>query len=257
MTDEPVARGSRTADLALAVAASVVGTLAVGSVLRAAGSHPSRPIAAIASEVVPAASVAILVTRWRWWRRVGWRSPKALWLLWFPLLLLAVSDSATSQRHMTPSHLTAGVAAVLVVGFTEEMWFRGVVVELLAPRGAVAATFGSAVLFGALHVLNTLGGLSASAALLQAIQAFAIGIVFAAARVRMRALWPLILVHAAVDLPFILRFGGTALRPMTPELARSAFLLLIACCVYAIVVIRPSKTRQVIAGQPAISSSRG
>lgn len=85
---------------------------------------------------------------------------------------------------------------------------RGIVLNLFADRfsntrrGVLAAIILSSVIFGAAHIPNVLSGVPLSSALIQALQATLLGVLFAAIYLRSGNLWICIIIHALVD------FGG-------------------------------------------------
>ncbi len=144
----------------------------------------------------------LVVARLRWFQAVGlgrvesWQQLRPYW----PLLLV-VAGSAAYQHSFRLSGTAVLVVLLLalVVGFAEEVLFRGIILRALASKGTVAAVVASSLLFAALHLLNGAGGADVAYVVLQVATAFAIGVAFAALRIRAGTLWPLIGVHAALD----------------------------------------------------------
>lgn len=138
--------------------------------------------------------------------RPVWR---AAWLWWLPVLMVAVmvvvqigAEGVTDDA----SWLALSALEVLFVGFLEELVVRGVVLFLLLyawrerPHGVVAAVLASSALFGAAHVVNSLGGSAAwSDTLNQMVYAFLIGVGLAALVLRTNTLWIGVVWHAAFD----------------------------------------------------------
>jgi membrane protease YdiL (CAAX protease family) len=198
---------------------------------------------ALLIEVPAALAAAALLTRLKWWRRAGWRAPewRQMWLLWLPVTV--VVSEWTLLLLYSPSRgaaYTAATAALaLAVGFTEEMWFRGLLLEALRSRGAISAVIVSAAVFGVLHVWAFRGLASVS----QVFSAFGFGLIWGAARIRIGAIWPLVLIHAAQDFGALqLLHGATPLRPPMYRLDAALDGLIVGVgLVYALVLTRRSR----------------
>ena len=97
------------------------------------------------------------------------------------------------------------ILTMFLVGMNEEVIMRGIVLNLFADRfsntrrGVLAAIILSSVIFGAAHIPNVLSGVPLSSALIQALQATLLGVLFAAIYLRSGNLWICIIIHALVD----------------------------------------------------------
>jgi len=161
------------------------------------------------AKLASAAVALSLVDRLGWYRRVGLCAPRRwnrLWLAWVPAayvaLALAVAGSGLDEELVSVLGI---VALCLAIGFEEELWARGLVLESLRWRGTTAAVVLSSLWFGALHSLNLLSGQPVSATLGQIGFATAFGLALAAVRVRTGTLWLPIALHALFDLGVLLR----------------------------------------------------
>lgn len=126
-----------------------------------------------------------------------WRSPGLV------VVVLALPLSALVAG--TRWNLGVGSAAVLVVGylltgFTEELAWRGTVLQLLAPIGRTRSVLVGSALFGAAHLTNVLYRDSAVLVVAQAFGAFCFGVGYAAIRLRTGALPALMVGHLLTDL---------------------------------------------------------
>lgn len=152
-------------------------------------------------------SLGTLLYVWRFasWRAVGfvradwgqmlWLLPSALLIL---LMLLFLSRAilfggldVAAQRSIA---LIAG--GTLLVGFAEELMFRGVVLGgfvRVMPRAL--AVLCSAVVFALLHSVNMLAGLSFMDMLFQLLASFIMGLFLALIYLRVRSIFPLMVVH--------------------------------------------------------------
>lgn len=143
------------------------------------------------------AAVALL----GWWRRTGIVAPwRPAWSLAVLAAALACYLALTGVALFVYPVYAAGFLLAALVGLAEELVCRGLVLEILRPRGATAAVVGSAAFFGVLHLNNLLLAPSPAVAG-QAIYAVMLGLLFGITRLQVGALWPVALVHAGLDLP--------------------------------------------------------
>lgn len=163
----------------------------------------------------------IAIVAWaRWWRPTGlagpWKQPwwTVLPAVWLALMLLLGLPALLQQGSLAP--LPQALALAAMVGFCEETLTRGVMLYGLSRYGPLIAGLVSAAIFGAFHSFNYLEGIPVSYLVSQVITAVLLGLMFAALRLRMLTLWPLIAAHALVDLPGILEGYPLNVSPMDP-----------------------------------------
>jgi membrane protease YdiL (CAAX protease family) len=191
------------------------GTLvAIRGIVAAGGSHWWQYLMPFALVLVPGLFIAVVLTRLRWWRRVGftplreWRAPHLVIPL---LLILALPIAGLSGRGVmatTALVLVLQVGFMLIDIFMEEVTYRGVILEALAGFSSGSRVMLSAILFGLSHVDNLfLPGADEFGVTYQIFEAALVGILFAAVRLRMNTIWPVMAVHATYDLMLILAFG--------------------------------------------------
>jgi membrane protease YdiL (CAAX protease family) len=132
----------------------------------------------------------------------GFRSPlhldRALWLL--PLFAVPVVVVALVGITVTPAQAAAYVALAVCVGFSEEIWFRGLLLASLRRLGTRKAIIGGSTVFGALHLTNFFAGLPPLYLGLQFVFACLVGFVLAELVAITGSLWLLIGWHAVYDL---------------------------------------------------------
>ncbi|WP_342422051.1 CPBP family intramembrane glutamic endopeptidase [Paenibacillus sp. FSL E2-0178] len=102
-------------------------------------------------------------------------------LFYIPMLLLAVAQPLMSgiNVELTAAEVISIVIMTLLVGYTEESIFRGIIRDKLKHKGPVFYIVFSSVFFGVLHMANALGGKDIISTLLQVANALLLGFVLA------------------------------------------------------------------------------
>jgi len=255
-------RAIRGRDVVIAVSVLLVYPWLLHGLLLLLHIHPPRPtiraVYSLLSEAPRAVAAAVLLTKWNWWRRTGWRAPdwRQMWLLWVPVALVVAQWTVLHPPNRAVVYTALATLFALAVGFTEETWFRGLLLEGLRSRGALQAVVVSAAAFGAFHLDSGFRGYST---VFRVFSAFGFGLVYGAARIRIGAIWPLILIHAAQDLPhFLVPYRATAPRPMPIyELEAAATVvgvLVVVGLVYAVVLTRRSRVERVRSSVEPVTS---
>lgn len=135
------------------------------------------------------------------WRGIGWMAPH------FAVIAVMVAMLVQLWWPDDSGLLALVVVTTLLVGFSEELMFRGIVLRgALTAGGAKRAVLTSAALFALLHGVNVLGGAPVVAVIAQVGLTFVFGFGLACIALRINALWPLMLFHALWDM---LLFMGT------------------------------------------------
>jgi membrane protease YdiL (CAAX protease family) len=154
----------------------------------------------VARQLVVASAVVALAALLLRWPELGLGPP--LWrrwsLLWLPALYLALFGSAVAVFGLPPGRISLLILAnCLLVGFSEEMMFRGILWVGLRDRlGLWPAALLSSALFGAVHVFNVALTGQLAGAILQSIAATMSGLLYLALRLRLGSIWPVVLLHA-------------------------------------------------------------
>jgi uncharacterized protein len=160
--------------------------------------------------------VAIMLTEMSWWKAVGFRFPDRRGdLLYFlvPFILMFI-NFIPGVEVKSFRYLLEVAVITLMVGFVEEVIFRGLMLHSLKGRGLWKAAIITALLFGLTHALNVLTGKSLAEDVAQILYAVAIGFAFAALVLRTGILWPLILAHWLINfINFIEKPGFTYSAP--------------------------------------------
>lgn len=139
---------------------------------------------------------------------------------------------------------------MFLIGWTEELIFRGVILNLFlerfskTKRGILWAVILSGVLFGAVHLTNISQGVTVTSAMIQAINAAFLGVIFGAVYARSGNIWLVMTFHALVDFASLMGSGifgtGTTVEQINQMSAANLIavpVLLIPC----IVLLRPKK----------------
>ena len=148
------------------------------------------------------------------------------------------------------------ILTMFLVGMNEEVIMRGIVLNLFADRfsntrrGVLAAIILSSVIFGAAHIPNVLSGVPLSSALIQALQATLLGVLFAAIYLRSGNLWICIIIHALVDFGGLMASGIFGNGDMTDMIGSLSVLNLVVTVplflVPCIVLLRRSKLDEIV-----------
>ncbi len=118
--------------------------------------------------------------------------------LWFaPLLVLLTVNLWHGVRlNGSPLETALYIASMLLVGFLEELIFRGLLFQAMRPNGIKSAFIVSSLTFGFGHIVNLLNGADLLPTLLQIAYAVAIGFLFTLLFCKGKSLLPCILTHS-------------------------------------------------------------
>ncbi|NGM85087.1 CPBP family intramembrane metalloprotease [Paenibacillus sp. 7124] len=133
------------------------------------------------------------------WGFYGFRSlrsiPKPDLVYYAPLLVVLAIIALKGFRPISVSEVLFYLLFTLLVGFVEESIYRGLILNILLPKGVKTAVLTSSILFAVTHILRVLSGQSALQTVLLIVYALLIGCALALLMVRGRNIWPLILFH--------------------------------------------------------------
>ncbi len=125
-------------------------------------------------------------------------------ILLFNVANFAITNSGNITFEQWKIFITAMIMTFLV-GFSEELVYRGVVLATFLKDSKVLALLVSAVIFSLLHAVNVLGGIDFLSMLVQLGLTFLGGLFFGIVRLKVESIIPLILFHFTWD--FVL-FSG-------------------------------------------------
>ena len=225
----------------------IVASIASANVISAATGavRPELPptVLELLVELVLAVLAIALLTALRSWRTVGFRALRRLSdlrLYWIPLLpvLPVVVAAIIGISRMRFEEVLFFVILAGLIGFVEEVFFRGLILQALAPEGLWRAAVVSSIVFGLMHLLNLLFGADLVATLLQTAYATAMGFGFAAVTLRTGSLWPLIAIHAAIDFAGFVTAQGTVMGSVTPTEIAIYALYIVVFAGYGVLMMR-------------------
>src|SRR5437588_2308813 len=133
---------------------------AIRGIVAAGGSSWWQYLMPFALVLVPGIFIAVVLTRLRWWPRVGftplweWQAPHLVVPLLLILVLPIVGFSARGMMATTALVLTLQIGFLLIDIFMEEVTYRGVLLEALARFGSGSRVTLCAILFGLSHLDN-------------------------------------------------------------------------------------------------------
>lgn len=156
---------------------------------------------------------AVLLTIMGWWRKVGYRPAYARRDLVYFLVpfLPIVMNLIPGVEFVSLGQVSAVFAVTLLVGFVEESFFRGLMLQPLKAHGLWRAAIVTTLLFGLTHAMNLLAAESVVDAAQQLFYASAIGFAFAALALKFGIIWPLVLAHFLIDFASMIQQPGAAL----------------------------------------------
>lgn len=149
-------------------------------------------------------------------------------LLWFVPIVISELIVFVSGVNLSQDIVYYVVLLIftIFVGISEELFFRGIILNILKSKSSKYAIFVSSILFSVLHLTNLAGGISIQYAILQVIFSFIFGIVAAQITVITKSLLPAIVWHFSHD--FIAFVTGNELNTVT------TIILVTQCCILII-----------------------
>ena len=142
-------------------------------------SRIAQTIAFVFSGIV---GLIIALTVFGSFRRVGLQGPH-IWrtrnyLYFTPIMFVElISMSAGFENSLSPKQIAIYALFTLAVGFSEELYFRGLIARALRSLGVLQTIILSSLLFSLGHFFNLLAGASLGTTIMQVVFAFFFGIV--------------------------------------------------------------------------------
>ena len=131
----------------------------------------------------------------------AWAKNSRVMLWFFPLWIIASLNlwGGAAAKYPVPGQIYA-IVSMALVGFAEELIFRGFLFKAMLKDGNVkAAVIVSSVTFGMGHIINLFTGHELIATLTQVVFAVAMGFVFTLVFYKSGSLLPGILAHSFID----------------------------------------------------------
>lgn len=128
--------------------------------------------------------------------------PAARFLYYLPLIALAsVNIWFGVQINMPVADTICYVGSMLLVGFLEELVFRGLLFNAMCNDNVKTAIIVTSILFGIGHIVNLFNGrgMELIANIYQVVYAAAIGFLFVTIFHKGGSLWPCIITHSVVN----------------------------------------------------------
>ncbi|WP_040949326.1 CPBP family intramembrane glutamic endopeptidase [Gorillibacterium massiliense] len=122
-------------------------------------------------------------------------------LYFIPLLIIALVQPIVGgiNRDLALGDIVAILVFTMLVGYTEETVFRGIIRERLKEKSRLFYIVFSSVFFGILHMANAFGGHDVLEVLLQVANAFLLGIILALLIEMTNKIIPLMVFHFLFD----------------------------------------------------------
>ena len=146
----------------------------------------------------------LAVVAWQRWSDIGLYdlpSARSLLLAWLPMIYIVGGFVLSIRFGLPPAAACCGCWWTLPVGLSEELMFRGVLLQALRHTVSIwPAVSLTTLAFGAVHSLNVsiiTGDLRG--AVIQSTAAALSGLSFIALRLRTGSLWPCIVIHGLWD----------------------------------------------------------
>ena len=140
------------------------------------------------------------------------------------ILLMTVNFWSGLSIHYDALHQIFAVLTMALVGYVEEIIFRGLLFKAIEKNGVKQAIIISAITFGAGHIINLLTGQETVETFLQIAYAIAIGFAFVMAFYKSKSLMPCIITHSLVNISS--KFSGESSR--TLDYIAAIFIIVVA-----------------------------
>ena len=182
-----------------------------------------------------------------WLRLAGFgKKVKDLNILWLPVIFAFVPVAMFGTVEIAANMLLFYLIALLFTGISEEGFSRGLLINVLLPKGKWVAILFSAGLFGVGHFTNLFfESFTPMEMITKLFLTISFAIFYGALYLRVRNIWPLIIIHMIWDYSFLI--SGTA-GPFTvtsfPPIIH--FIIGVISIIYAIIIARKINISQIV-----------
>jgi len=199
--------------------------------------------------------IVIVTIRQRNWGLNALSSPSPRsWAITLPvavycLVVYPLLFTGTLSLNLSQPNLAAGVAFNgFAAGALEELVFRGLILSLLLSANSDdqrlsntwRAILISALLFSVPHALNLLAGHAEARVLAQVVWSFLLGVVFACLRIAGRSIWPVAVLHGAMNAFVHVNRLGIEIQPSLLRAATLAFAP-VPLCIYGAILLHKQR----------------
>lgn len=129
------------------------------------------------------------------------------------VVLMSVNFWAGITMHYAGLNQAFALLTMALVGYVEEIIFRGLLFKAIEKESAARAIIISAVTFGAGHIVNLFTGQASVDTFLQMAYAIAVGFAFVMVFYKSQSLWPCIITHSVIDMTS--KFSGDVSESMS------------------------------------------
>lgn len=153
-------------------------------------------IALLVSVAISLGFIALL----GWWKDAGFvATTHNVLALTVPFLLVFIFLPFFGTVAIDPKVSLFILVIFFLTALSEEALSRGLLLRVFLPQGKWAAVLIPSALFGAAHITQLAQGMGIGANLLQITNAIIFGVLYAAVRLRVNNIWPLIVLHMLFD----------------------------------------------------------
>lgn len=144
--------------------------------------------------------------------------PKPKPYLYFIPLILLISVNLWNGINInnTKTEIILYIISMLLVGFLEEIIFRGFLFKLLEKDNVNKAIIITSITFGIGHIVNLLNGADIISTLIQICYSISIGYLFAIIFHKGKSLWPCIITHSLTNSLSIFNIDNTTSLYIAP-----------------------------------------
>jgi membrane protease YdiL (CAAX protease family) len=188
--------------LLFAIGITVLGSLVEFLAFSAGGLAGLPEPALILIALLVSVAISLGFIHWLgWWKDAGFvATVENLPALTVPFLLIFIFFPFFGTVAIEPKVALFIAVIFFLTALSEEALSRGLLVRVFLPKGKWAAALIPAVLFGLARIVQVFQGMAWTANLLQITNAIIFGILYAAVRLRVNSIWPLIAIHMLWDI---------------------------------------------------------
>ncbi len=174
----------------------------------------TEPVRYIINKGVLAMVIAVPLWRLRAFTAVGYGSGMGLasYLIGIPLMALGLLSLLDPNRPTLTTFETGGwVIAIILIAFTEETLFRGILWKALEERSVWTRAIITSAMFGLAHVITAgVADYGWGIGFAYGLSAAGFGMVFAAMRERAGSIWSVVVAHVLFDIAAISQAGNVS-----------------------------------------------